>query len=154
MTKEETPKVETSGPNSVFMLTETYRHWAMRMNVDLEAQGLMKLIEGNRKNTQKDYLVLSMILHSLWNLKAPSLTSRRVPQRIGNSPNTPCGVILCGAIRVQPLMKKIENLSMKKNEKVGENSSRFVRVVYKLRDLGEKLEDRETVPKLHRSAPK
>ena len=83
MTKEESPKLETSVPNSVFMLTETtYRHWAMRMNVDLEAQGLMKLIEGNRKSTQKDYLVLSMILHSLWNLNAPILTSRRVPQRI------------------------------------------------------------------------
>ena len=51
-------------------------------------------------------------------------------------------------------MKEIENLSMKKNEKVGEYSSRFVRDVYELRDLGKKLEDRETVPKLHRSAPK
>ena len=55
--------------------------------------------------------------------------------------------------KIQSLRREFENLAMKKDEKVSDFSSRFIKIISKLRDLGERLEEKEVVAKLLRSMP-
>ena len=55
--------------------------------------------------------------------------------------------------RAQGLKREFENLSMKKTEKVSDFTDRFSKIVFELRQLGEKLDDKEVVKKLLRSMP-
>ena len=55
--------------------------------------------------------------------------------------------------KIQSLRRDFENLAMKKDEKVSDFSSRFTKIISKLRDLGERLEEKEAVAKLLRSMP-
>ena len=42
-----------------------YRHWAMRMEVHLDAQGLWEAVTGTETNMQKDRLALSAMLAAI-----------------------------------------------------------------------------------------
>ena len=53
--------------------------------------------------------------------------------------------------RIQFLRREFENLSMRMDEKVGEYSLRFRKVISELRDLGENLDEKDDVSKLLRS---
>ena len=53
--------------------------------------------------------------------------------------------------RIQFLRRELENLSMRKDEKVSDYSLRFMKVISELRDLGENLEEKDVVSKLLRS---
>ena len=55
--------------------------------------------------------------------------------------------------KVQSLRWEFENLVMTKEEKVSDFSSHFTKIISKLRDLGEQLEEKEAVAKLLRSMP-
>ena len=49
------------------------------------------------------------------------------------------------------MRREFENLSMRKDEKVSDYSLRFTKVISKIRDLGENLEEKDVVSKLLRS---
>ena len=53
--------------------------------------------------------------------------------------------------KIQSLRREFKNLAMKKDEKVSDFSSHFTKIISKLRDLGERLEEKEVVAKLLRS---
>ena len=53
--------------------------------------------------------------------------------------------------KIQTLRREFENIAMKKDEKVSDFSSRFTKIIYELRDLGEPLEEKEVVAKILRS---
>ena len=55
--------------------------------------------------------------------------------------------------RAQGLRREFENLSIKKTDKVNDLTDRFSRIVFKLRQLCERLDDKEAVKKLLRSMP-
>ena len=55
--------------------------------------------------------------------------------------------------KIQSLWQEFKNLAMKKDEKVSDFSSRFTKIISKLRDLGERLEEKEAVVKQLRSMP-
>ena len=55
--------------------------------------------------------------------------------------------------RAQGLRREFENLSMKKTEKVSDFTDKFSRIVFELRQLGERIDDKEAVKKLLRSMP-
>ena len=54
-------------------------------------------------------------------------------------------------LRINVLQREFENLAMKKVEKVSDFSSRFINIVSELRDLGDRLEEKEVISKLLRS---
>ena len=55
--------------------------------------------------------------------------------------------------RAQGLKREFKNLSMKKTDKVSDFTNRFLKIVFELRQLSERLDDKETVKKLLRSTP-
>ena len=55
--------------------------------------------------------------------------------------------------RPQGLRREFENLSMKKTEKVSDFTEKFSKIVFELRQLGERLDDKDAVKKLLRSMP-
>ena len=65
-TDESIKKMEVIVPTPVTQLTVTnYRHWAMRMEVHLDAQGLWEAVTGTETNRQKDRLALSAMLAAI-----------------------------------------------------------------------------------------
>ena len=56
-------KIEVVVPTSLTKISVTnYQHWAMRMEVHLDAQGLQETVAGTETNRQKDRLALSAML--------------------------------------------------------------------------------------------
>ena len=55
--------------------------------------------------------------------------------------------------RAQGLRREFENLSMKKTEKVIDIMNKFSRIVFELRQLSERIGDKEAVKKLLWSMP-
>ena len=55
--------------------------------------------------------------------------------------------------RAHGVKRELKNLSMKKTEKVSEFTEKFSRIVFELRELGEKIDDKEAVKKLLLSMP-
>ena len=55
--------------------------------------------------------------------------------------------------KIQSLRREFENLAMNQDEKVSDFSSHFTKIISELRDLGERLEEKEAVAKLLQSMP-
>ena len=53
--------------------------------------------------------------------------------------------------RIQFLRREFENLSMRKDENMSDYCLRFTKVISKLRDLGDNLEEKDVVAKMLRS---
>ena len=53
----------------------------------------------------------------------------------------------------QGLQQEFENLAMKKDEKVSDYSTRFIKIVSELRDLGDKLHEKDVASKILQSMP-
>ena len=67
-TDEMVKKIKVVVPTPLTQLFETnYRHWAMIMEVHLDAQGFWEAITGTNTNMQKDRLALSMTLVAIQN---------------------------------------------------------------------------------------
>ena len=65
-TGEAVKKFEVVAPTPLTQLSATnYRHWAMRMEVHLDAQGLWEAVLGTDTNRQKDRLALSAMLAAI-----------------------------------------------------------------------------------------
>ena len=148
-------KMEVVVPTPVTQLTATnYRHWAMRMEVHLDAQGLWEAVTGTETNRQKDRLALSAMLAAVLESSGVQLDikkSAKVNWEIIRSFHV--GIDRLAQSRAQGLRREFENLSMKKTDKVSDFTDIFSRIVFELRQLGERLDDRDAVKKLLRSMP-
>ena len=142
-------------PTPLTQLSATnYRHWAMRMEVHLDAQGLWEAILGTDTKRQKDRLALSAMLAAIPESSGIQLDikkSAKVNWEIIRSFHV--GIDRLAQSRAQGLRREFENLSMKRTDKVSEFTDKFSRIVFELRQLGERVDDKEAVKKLLRSMP-
>ena len=152
--QELVPRIEAV-TSSIFALTSTnYRLWAMRMEVYLEAHGLWEAITGTETNRKKDSQALSAILNSVSESVSFQLDVKKTAKENWETIRTlHVGVDHVVQSKIQSLRREFENLAMKKDEKVSDFSSRFTKIISELRDLGERLEEKEAVAKLLRSMP-
>ena len=62
-TDDSVKKIEVVVPTPLTQISATnYQHWAMRMEVHLDAQGLWETVAGTEMNRQKDRLALFAML--------------------------------------------------------------------------------------------
>ena len=148
------PRIEAV-TSAIFSLTSTkYRLWAMRMEVYLEAHGLWESITGTETNRKKDRQALSAILNSVSESVSFGLDVKKTAKENWETIRIlHVGVDHVVQSKIQSLRREFENLVMKKEEKVSDFSIRFTKIISKLRDLGEQLEEKEAVAKLLRSMP-
>ena len=131
-----------------------YCHWAMRMEVHLDAQGLWEAITRTKMNSQKDRLALSAMLAVILESSGVQLDIKKftkVNWEIIRSFHV--GIDRLTQSRAQGLRREFENLSMKKTDKVSDFTDKFSRIVFELRQLDERLDDKDAVNKLLRSMP-
>ena len=152
--QELVPRIEAV-TSSIFSLTSTKYHlWAMRMEVYLEAHGLWESIMGTETNRKKDQQALSAILNSVSESVSFQLDVKKTTKENWETIRIlHVGVDHVVQSKIQSLRREFENLAMKKDEKVSDFSSRFTKIISELRDLGERLEEKEAVAKLLRSMP-
>ena len=154
-TDDSIKKVEVVVPTPLTQLSATnYRHWAMRMEVHLDAQGLWEAVTGTETNRQKDHLALSAMLAAIPESSRVQLDikkSAKVNWEIIRSFHV--GIDRLAQSRAQGLRREFENLSMKKTDKVSDFTDRFSRIVFELQQLGERLDDKDAIKKLLRSMP-
>ena len=152
--QELVPRIEAV-TSSIFALTSSnYRLWAMRMEVYLEAHGLWDSITGTETNRKKDRQALSAILNFVSESVSFQLDIKKSAKENWETIKIlHVGVDHVVQSKIQSLRREFENLVMKKDEKVSDFSSRFTKIVSELRDLGERLEEKEAVAKLLRSMP-
>ena len=150
MIDESIKKVEVVVPTPLMQLSAmNYRHWAMRMEVHLDAQGLWEAVTGTKINRQKDILALFAMLAAIPESSCLQLDikkSTKVNWEIIRSFHV--GIDRFAQSRAQELRREFENLSRKKTDKVSDFTDRFSRTVFELRQLGERLDDIEAVRKL------
>ena len=153
MTSETIKKIEVVSLTPLTQLSATnYCHWPMRMEVHLDAQGLWDAITGTDTNRQKDRLALSAMLAAIPESSGVQLDikkSAKVNWEIIRSFHV--GIDHLAQSRVQGLRREFENISMKKTDKVSEFTNKFSRIVFELRQLGERVDDKEAVKKFLRS---
>ena len=154
-TSDSVKKLEVVAPTPLTQLSAmNYRHWAMRMEVHLDAQGLWEAVLGTDTNRQKDRLALSAMLAAIPESSGVQLDikkSAKLNWEIIRSFHV--GIDRLAQSRAQGLRREFENLSMRKTDKVSEFTDKFSRIVFELRQLGERVEDKEAVKKLLRSMP-
>ena len=122
------------------------------MAAHLDAQGLWETIAETETNRQKDRLALSAMLATIPESSSVQLDikkSAKVNWEIIQSFHV--GIDRLAQSRAQGLRREFENLSMKKTVKVSEFTNKFSRIVFELRQLGERIDDAEAVKKLLRS---
>ena len=150
MTGEAVKKFEVVTPTHLTQLSATnYRHWAMRMEVHLDAQGLWEAVLGTDTNRQKDRLALSTMLAAIPESSSVQLDIKKTAKvnwEIIRSFHV--GIDRLAQSRAQGLRREFENLSMKKTDKVSEFTNKFSQIVFELRQLGERVDDKEAVKKL------
>ena len=154
-TGETLKKIEVVAPTPLTQLSATnYHHWAMRTEVHLDAQGLWKAVTGTDTNKQKDRLALSAMLAAIpesFGVQLDIKKSTKVNWEIIRSFHV--GIDCLAQSRAQGLRREFENLSMKKTNKVSEFTDKFSQILFELRKLGERVDDKEGVKKLLRSMP-
>ena len=135
---------------SIFSLTSmNYRLWAMRMEVYLEAHGLWEVITRTKINQKKNWQALSAILNSVSKSISFQLDVKKTTKENWETIQIlHVEVDHVIQLKIQSLQREFENLVMKKDEKVNDFSSRFTKIISELRDLGERLEEKEAVAKL------
>ena len=124
----------------------------MRIEVYLEVHGLREVIGGDEENRKKDRLALSAILSSIPESASFQMDIKKSAKE--NSESLKIVHVRADHViqsRIQFLRREFENLSMRKDEKVSDYSLRFTKVISELRDLGENLDEKDTICKLLRS---
>ena len=154
-TGEAVKKFEVVAPTPLTQLSATnYRHWAMIMEVHLDAQGLWEVVLGTDMNRQKDRLALSAMLAAILESSGVQLDTKKTAKvnwEIIQSFHV--GIDRLAQSRAQGLRREFRNLSMKKTEKVSEFIHKFSQIVFELCQLGERVDDKVSIKKLLRSMP-
>ena len=133
---------------------KNYRHLAMKMEVHFDAQGLWETVAEIETNRQKDRLALSAMLAAILESSGIQLDIRKsakVNWKIIRSFHV--GIDRLAQSRAQGLRREFQNLSMKKIDKVGEFTDKFSRIVFELRKLGKRIDDKEAIRKLLQLMP-
>ena len=115
----------------------------------LDAQGLWETIAKTETNRQKDRLHLSAMLAAILETSSVQLDikkSAKVNWEIIRLFHV--GIDRLAQSRAQGLRREFENLSMKKTEKVIDITNKFSRIVFELRQLSERIGNKEAVKKL------
>ena len=108
-----------------------YRHWAMRMEVHFDAQGLWEAITD--MNRQKDRLALSAMLAAIPESSSVPLDIKKTAKvNLEIIRSFHVGIDRLAQSRAQGLKREFENLSMKKSDKVSEFTDKFSRIVFEL----------------------
>ena len=112
--------MDTGMSTSSLMLTCTkYHHWAMRMEVTLEAHEFLGVIDGIEENHKKDLLALLMIFNSISKSQSSQKDIKKSDK--GNwevHRKVYVGMDHVVQATVQTLKREFEIISMKRNEKV------------------------------------
>ncbi|XP_078440532.1 uncharacterized protein LOC144710594 [Wolffia australiana] len=148
-------KLEVVVPTPLTQLSAmNYRHWAMRMEVHLDAQNLWDMVAGTETNRQKDRLALSAMLAAIPETSGVQLDIKKSAKENWEIIRSfHVGIDRLVQSRAQGLRREFENLTMKKEEKISEFTDNFTSVVFELRQCGDNIKDREAVRKLLRSMP-
>ena len=120
----------------------------------LDAQGLWEAVARIETNKQKEMLALSAMFAAIPKSSGVQFDikkSAKVNWEIVRSFHV--GIENLTQSRAQGLRREFENLFMKKSKKVSEFANKFSRIVFELRQLGEKIDKKEAVKKLLRSMP-
>ena len=124
------------------------------MEVHLDAQGLWETVLGTDTNMQKDRLALSTMLAAIPKSSRVQLDIKKFAKANWEIIRSfHMGIDRLAQSRAQGLRREFENLSMRKTDKVSEFTDKFSRIVFELRQLGERVDDKEAVKKLLRSMP-
>ena len=133
-TNDSIKKMEVIVPTPLTQLSATnYRHWAMRMEVHLDAQGLWEAVIRTKTNRQKDRLAVSAMLAAIPKSSGVQLDikkSAKVNWEIIRSFHV--GIDRLAQSRAQGLRREFENVSIKKIDKVSDFTDRFSRIVFEL----------------------
>ena len=126
-TNELVKKIEVVVPTPLTQLSATnYIHWAMRMKVQLDAQGLWETVAETKMNRQKDRIALSAMLAAISESSRVQLDIKKLAKvnwEIIRSFHV--GIDRPAQSRAQGLRREFENLSMKKTNKVSELPDEF-----------------------------
>ena len=115
-TSDVVKKLEVVAPTPLTQLSaKNYRHWAMRMEVHLDAQGLWEAVHGTDTNRQKDRLAA---IPESSGVQLDIKKSAKVNWELIRSFHV--GIDRLAQSRAQGLRREFENLSMKKTDKVSE----------------------------------
>ncbi|XP_078427941.1 uncharacterized protein LOC144700313 [Wolffia australiana] len=150
-----TRKLEVVVPTPLTQLSATnYRHWAMRMEVHLDAQNLWDVVAGTETNRQIDRLALSAMLAVIPETSGVQLDIKKSAKENWEIIRSfHVGIDRLAQSRAQGLRREFENLTMKKEDKLSDFTDKFTRTVFELRQCGDNIRDREAVKKLFRSMP-
>ncbi|XP_078437648.1 uncharacterized protein LOC144708270 [Wolffia australiana] len=148
-------KLEVVVPTPLMQLSVmNYWHWAMRVEVHLDAQNLWDVVAGTETNRQKDRLALSAMLAVISETSGIQLDIKKSAKENWEIIRSfHVGIDHLAQSRAQGLRQEFENLTMKKGEKLSDFTDKFTRVVFELRQCGDKIEDKEAVQKLLQSMP-
>ncbi|XP_078429348.1 uncharacterized protein LOC144701406 [Wolffia australiana] len=137
-------KIEVVVPTPLTQLSATnYRHWAMRMEVHLDAQNLWDVVAGTETNRQKDRLALSAMLAAIPETSGVQLDIKKSAKENWEIIRSfHVGIDRLAQSRAQGLRREFENLTMKKEEKPSDFTDKFTRVVFDLRQCSDNIKDR------------
>ncbi|XP_078443602.1 uncharacterized protein LOC144713017 isoform X2 [Wolffia australiana] len=152
---DSTRKLEVGVPTPLNQLSATnYRHWAMRMEVHLDAQNLWEVVAGTETNRQKDRLALSAMLAAIPETSGVQLDIKKSAKENWEIIRSfHVRIDRLAQSRAQGLRREFEKLTMKKEDKIGDFTDKFTKTVFELWQCGDDIQDREAVRKLFRSMP-
>ena len=105
----------------------------MRMKLTLEVHDSWRVSEGDEENLKENFLALSMILSSISESQSHKTDIKKsARENWGILCTVRVGVDQVVQSKVQTLNRDFETLTMKKNEKVADYSTQFVRVISNL----------------------
>ena len=152
-----TPRVtgEAAISASVPMLSKlNYPLWAMRMEVILEAYGLLGAIEDENVSRKLDRRAMAVIYNALPEDVLAQLDDKVTTKETWESLRTMnVGVEHVKKANIQMLKREFEMLTMQEEESVADFAAKLTRLVVHMRSLGEKIAEGIIVSKLLRATP-
>jgi hypothetical protein len=137
------------------MLTTTnYSTWVIKMEANMDAQGLWEAIEPAAGDSKKDKLTRACIFEAVLDDVLQQIAKKKTAKEVWESLKTRClGVDRVKKARVQTLKSDFKDLHMKDTKSIDEFAGKISGLANKLSDLGAAMEDAELVKKLLDSVP-
>ena len=131
-----------------------YRVWSMTMEVYLNSHDLWQTIVGENPTKKKDCQALSAIMSGVPEELLGILNAKKTAKEnweILRQRNL--GVDRVIQSRIQGLRRDLEMLTMGKSDSVVDFAMKFTHIVSDLRNLGERMEEKEVVRRFLRATP-
>ena len=131
-----------------------YPLWAMRMEVILEAYGLLGVIEDENVSRKLDRRAMTVIYSAVPEDVLAQLDNKVTTKETWESLRTMnVGVARVKKAKIQTLKREFEMLMMREEESVANFAAKLTRLVAHMRSLGEKIAEGIIVSKLLRATP-